>query len=144
VPERLLAAPPDVRDDDPPVTTVMTPTVIAVDTTTDVGAALREMARHGVRHLVVRTGDRADGAVTEAAVVRAIADDRTTTPVGALRVPLPRLGTSGRRSDAARLMVDQRVDAVLVTTDGTDDTNTDATVAGIVTATDILQSLAGR
>jgi CBS domain-containing protein len=134
--DHLLAAPPDVLDEDPLVVTFMTPDVIAVDPTTDVGAALRKIARFGVRHLVVRSAEQADGAVTEASVVRAIADDRSATRVGALRVPLPRMAASGRRSDAARLMVDERVDAVLVVADGA--------VVGIVTATDLLRSLAGR
>lgn len=139
--EPILAAPPDVIDDDPLVITFMTRNVVALDAGADVGAALREMARHGVRHLVVLTGVQADGVVTEASVVRAIADDRADTPVGRLRTALPRLATSARRSDAARRMVDHRVDAVLVVADPD---SSGSAVVGIVTATDLLRSLAGR
>ena len=148
MPAPNLPAPPEVIDDDPLVGTFMTRDVVALDAAADVGVALREMARHNVRHLVVLVGGRVDGAVTEATVVRAIADDRADAPVGHLRAPLPRLSLSARRSDAARRMVDDRVDAVLVVTDGTEGGTEggteDGTVAGIVTATDLLRSLAGR
>ncbi|MGI5129969.1 CBS domain-containing protein [Pseudonocardia sp. CA-107938] len=130
----LLAAPPDVIDDDPLVTTLMTREVVAVESRADTGTALRTMADHGVRHLVLRDGDRAVGAVTEASIVRAIADDRSADPVRRLRVPLPSTGPAARRSDAARAMVEHRVDAVLVVDDGE--------VLGILTATDLLKSLA--
>jgi CBS domain-containing protein len=134
---QMLAAPPEIMDDDPLVSTFMTRDVVALDAGADVGSALREMARHGVRHLVVLVGEQVDGAVTEATVVRAIADDRAGTPVGQLRIRLPLLSPSARRSDVARRMVDHRVDAVIIVTDP------QGTVAGIATATDLLRSLAG-
>ncbi|SHK74800.1 CBS domain-containing protein [Pseudonocardia thermophila] len=131
----LLAAPPEAVDDDPPVSTFMTRDVVTVDADAGPGTALREMARHGVRHLVLRVGDREEGAVTEASVLRAVADDRPDAPLRQFRVVLPGIPADTRRTAVARRMVEHRVDAALVV-DGD-------RVVGIVTATDLVRSLAG-
>ena len=128
-----LAARPETADDDPLITQLMTADVITVAPDTGVGAALREMIRHHVRHLAVLDGTHCGGVVTETAVIRAIADDLVDARAGDLCRPLPEVRHTQRRSDAARRMRDDDVDAVLVV-DGT-------TVRGIVTATDIIASL---
>ena len=88
-----------------------------------------------LHHLAVLNPGSVDGLLSESAAIRAIADDRLGTPVGDLTVPLPRVRPRNRRSDAARIMYADEVDAVLVV---------DAdTVRGIVTATGLVRSLTG-
>jgi len=134
-PELLVAAPADVLDDDPTVDTFMSRDVVAIGPDADPGTALRTMARHHLHHLAVLEPRGVDGLLTETMAIRAIADDRLGTPIGDLTVPLPRVRRRNRRSDAARIMYANGVDAVLVV---------DAdTVLGIVTATDLVRSLTG-
>jgi CBS domain-containing protein len=133
-PDRLVAAPSELLDDDPPVDTFMSSPVVEVGPETDPGTAMRTMAEHHVHHLAVLDPTGGDGLLTETTALRAIAD-RPATPVRELTVPLPRMRPRNRRSDAARIMYTNGVDAVLVA---------DAdTALGIVTATDLVRSLTG-
>jgi CBS domain-containing protein len=132
--ERLVPA-LDLLDDDPTVDSFMSQDVVVIGPEADPGTALQTMAWHHVHHLAVLEPGGVDGLLTETAAIRAIADDRLGTPVGDLTVPLPRVRPRNRRSDAARIMYANEVDAVLVV---------DAdTVLGIVTATDLVRSLTG-
>jgi CBS domain-containing protein len=134
-PGQLVAEPADLLDDDPTVDSFMSRDVIAVGPAADPVTALRTMAGHHVHHLAVLEPRGVDGLLTETMATRAIADDRLGTPVGDLTVRLPRVRPRNRRSDAARIMYANGVDAVLVVDDDT--------VLGIVTATDLVRSLTG-
>lgn len=138
-PPRRLAATAKTAAD-PPVTTVMSTQIIAITPDAPLATALRLMASTGVRHLPVVDGDRCLGIVSEADLVNCLAREpspltaATQRPVWQLtrRVsPIPR---SARRSDAARRMHTDGLDAVLVTDGGR--------LVGIVTATDLIRSLA--
>jgi CBS domain-containing protein len=140
---RRLAAPPDTRDDDPVISAVMTTRIVAITPDAPVSTALTLMASAGVRHLPVLSGDRCRGVLHEADVIAHLAAtpsspvDRAATPVDRLTRPVPSLPVSARRSDAARSMdadMDTGMDAVLVT-----DRHR---LVGIVTATDLIRSLA--
>jgi predicted transcriptional regulator len=134
-----LAASPETGDDDPRVTTVMTSRLVAVTMDTSVSTALLLMAREGVRHLPVMQGQACVGLVLESDLVRCLAETGPLTAAAGLHVgefarstaPLP---TSARRSEAARRMVTECSDAVLVA--GHDQ------LLGIVTASDLVRSLA--
>jgi CBS domain-containing protein len=91
-----LAAPPESRDDDPLVSTLMAIPIVAITPDAPVTTALDLMAATAVRHLPVFEGHRCCGLVVEA----------------------------------------DRVDAVLVTDQHR--------LGGIVTASDLIRSLAGR
>jgi CBS domain-containing protein len=138
-PERL-AAPPDSRDDDPLISTVMTSRIVGITPDAPVATALNLMASAGVRHLPVLDETGCGEVIREADVVRHLAAgpgfpvDRTATPVGLLTRPVASLPMSARRSDAARCMDADGIDVVLVT-DGQG-------LVGIVTATDLVRSLA--
>ena len=56
-----LAAPPDVLDEDPPLSTVMSRDVVAIDAEARLPTALQVMATTGVRHLPVVDRDRCVG-----------------------------------------------------------------------------------
>lgn len=131
--QNRLAAPPETVDDDPLLLTVMSPRIVAVTPDAPLDIALRLMASGPVRHLPVLDGSRCVGVVLEADLVRAVAVGGPGV-VGPLARPLPTLPGRARRSRAARVLLDGGVDAVLVT-DG-------ERLAGIVTATDLVRSLA--
>jgi CBS domain-containing protein len=136
---RQLAAPPDTRDDDPIIGTVMTTRIVGITADAPVSTALNLMASAGVRHLPVLYGDSCGGVLHEADVIVHLAAgptspvDRAATPVDRLTRPVASLPPSARRSEAARRM-DADTDAVLVT-----DRHR---LVGIVTATDLIRSLA--
>lgn len=135
-----LAAPPDALDDDPVVTTVMTPDPMTVAAEARVVTALHLMATAGVRHLPVIERERCVGLVVETDLVRCLAEGSTTwgrpttRRVGELRRPPRELPPTARASDAARQMAWDASDAVLVTEQGR--------ILGIVTATDLVRMLA--
>jgi CBS domain-containing protein len=136
-PER--AVPPETVDDDPPVTTIMAAHLIAITPDTELTAALPLMASMDIRHLPVIEAGRCLGVVLEADLVRCLAQGPGLGGAAWLRVgeiarPVEPLPPTARRSDAAARMWASGSDVVLVAdTDG---------LRGIVTATDILRSLA--
>jgi CBS domain-containing protein len=130
-----LAAPPEVTDDDLPVTAVMTTRVVAITPDAALCTALQLMADSGVRHLPVVDGSRCLGVVVEIDLARAVALGGPNL-IGPLVRPVPMVPITARRDRAARAVLDGDVDAVLVT-DGD-------RLAGIVTATDLVRSLAER
>ena len=134
-PQRL-AAPPEAADDDPAVVTLMTHRLVGIVPDATVAVALRLMVQAGVRHLPVMDGQHCGGLVLETDLAEALIElpAGSARPVGDLCRPAPALGPSDRRSDAARLMRASGTDAALVV-DGT-------RLIGIVTATDIVRSLA--
>ena len=137
-----LAAPPEVLDEDPPLSAVMSRNVVAIDAEARLPTALRVMATTGVRHLPVVDRGRFLGVLVETDLIRLLAGGQHPfgTPVTAglrhLYRPAPQLPPDARASDAARSMSADVSDAVLVTDCGQ--------VLGIVTATDLVRLLAGR
>ncbi|MFC4950749.1 CBS domain-containing protein [Pseudonocardia sp. GCM10023141] len=138
-PEQRLAAPPECLDADPFAGRLMTRRLVAVVPEATVLVALRLMAEHDVRHVPVIEGGRCLGLVFESDVLRGVGIGLipSTHPpllVAALCRPVPILGVHERRSAAARHMEDAGTDAVLVVEDGA--------LLGIITATDLIRSLA--
>lgn len=135
---RRLAAPPEVCDDDPPVTAVMTRRIVGITEDAGLSTALRLMAAKGVRHLPVFVGPGCRGLVLETDIVEHLVTGeparQATRRIAGLVRPAPVITTTARRSDAARAMQRTGLDAVLVV-------ERDRLV-GIVTATDLIRSLA--
>ena len=137
-----MSVAPETFDDDPFVTGLMTAPVVAITAEARLPMALQVMATEGVRHLVVvdrPAGDRCIGLLQEGEVARLLLGPATPRevpplPVGAVCRSVPRVGPGERRSAAARRMHAAGVDACLVV-DG-------ERVLGIVTASDVLASLA--
>ncbi|GAA0934251.1 HPP family protein [Pseudonocardia zijingensis] len=133
------AAPPEVRDDDPLVTTLMSRRVVGITADVDLSTALRLMAAGRVRHLPVFDGKRCLGLLLETDVVddllaAGVPADRSRGTVGPLVRPAPTVPATARRSDVARCMRDEGLDAVLVVDEGRP--------VGIATVTDLVRSLA--
>jgi CBS-domain-containing membrane protein len=143
-PQRRLAAPPETIVDDPPVTSIMAAHLIGIPPDTDLTAALRLMASMGVRHLpVIEAGGRCLGVIVEADLVRSLAQGLGLPysgwlNVGALVRRLEPIPPTARRSDAARQMCADGSDVVLVA----DGDGVHGIFHGIVTATDVVRSLA--
>ena len=137
-----LAAPPDVLDEDPPLSTVMSRDVVAIDAEARLPTALHIMAATGVRHLPVVDRGRVLGVLVETDLIRCLAGEghrfatAVTVTLRQLYRPAPELPPTARVSDAARHMFADVSDAVLVTDHGR--------VLGIVTTTDLVRLLAGR
>jgi CBS domain-containing protein len=137
-----LAAPPEVLDENPPLSTVMTRDVVAIDAEARLPTALHVMATAGMRHLPVVERGRFLGVLVETDLIRCLAGEghafatAVTATVRQLYRPVPTLPPTARVSDAARLMSVDVSDAVLVTDQGR--------VLGIVTATDLVRLLARR
>ena len=137
-----LAAPPEILDDDPLLTSVMSCDVVAIDAEARLPTALHVMATTGVRHLPVVERGRCIGMLVETDLIRCLAGEgRTfatavTVAVRHLNRPAAELPPDARLSDAARSMSGDVSDAVLVTENGR--------ILGIVTATDLVRSLARR
>jgi CBS domain-containing protein len=134
-----MSVAPETFDDDPFVTGLMTTPVVAITADARLPVALRVMAAEHVRHLVVVDRGRCVGLLQEGEVARLLLGQATPRevpplPVGAVCRTVPRLAPGERRSTAARRMHAAGVDACLVA-DG-------ERVLGIVTATDVLTSLA--
>jgi CBS domain-containing protein len=138
----LTAAPPETVDDDPPITQLMSSRIVGITPDSPLATALRLMARTGARHLPVLRAGRCLGIVTEGEIARFVTGGlhsfsaRAAVPVEELTWPTEPLPTTARRSDAARRMRIERSDAVLVVHDGR--------LVGLVTATDLIRSLAGE
>jgi CBS domain-containing protein len=134
-------APPEATDDDPPVRRDMTPDVVAVAADADLMVASRIMVGRRVRHLPVMDGPRCRGILLEIDVMQALAlaeNPLVRSPLlaGELCRTAPVVQPGDRRSAAAGQMRDTGIDAVLVC-EG-------ETLVGILTATDLIRSLAGR
>src|SRR4051794_596535 len=127
-----LAAPPEARDDDPPVTGVMTHGIVGITTGVRLWAALCLMAARGVRHLVAFDGDRCSGLLLETDLVghllAGVPAERSTGSIAHLVRRTPAVSPTARRSEAAARMQSGGLDAVLVTEGDLPD--------GIVTTTD--------
>ena len=133
-----LAAPPETLDEDPPLAELMTAPLLGVTPDTGIKVALCLLTEAGVRHLPVMDGARCLGLVFEHDVLRRVADGgwmRSELSAGELCRPAPMLRPGDRRSAATGRMWHAGVDAVLVVADDK--------LIGIVTATDVLRSLAG-
>jgi len=128
-----LAAPPEAVDDDPPISSVMTQHIVAITPDCPLYTGLNLLAAHAVRHLPVVEGSRCLGVVLETDIVRGVAVGGPAL-LGSLVRPIPRVPADGRRSTAARAVLEGDVEAVLVT-DGD-------RLVGIVTTTDLVRSLA--
>lgn len=136
---RGLAATPETADEDPLLMHLMTSRLVAITADAPCSTALRLMAATGIRHLPVLDGDRCRGVVFEVDLARFASSacsplSRAMLCVGDLTRPAAPLPVTARRSDAARRMQDERGDAVLVSDQGR--------LVGIVTATDLVRSLA--
>ena len=137
-----LAAPPEVLDDDPPLSTVMTRDVVTIDAGARLPTALHIMATTAVRHLPVVDRGRCLGVLVETDLIRSLAAPSppfataVTAPLSRLCRPALELPPTARVSDAARYMFTDVSDAVLVTDQ--------RRVLGIVTATDLVRLLARR
>ncbi|GAA0922310.1 hypothetical protein GCM10009559_05690 [Pseudonocardia zijingensis] len=116
----------------------MTTRILGITADADLMSALRLMAERGVQHLPVFDGPRCCGLLFEIDIVEHLAvgepAQRSTGPIAHLVRPAAAVTTAARRSDVARAMQETRLDAVLVTEHGR--------LAGIVTTTDVIASLA--
>ena len=135
-----LDAPPETLDDNPRLSTLMTRRLVAITPDAAAQVALQLMATTGVRHLPVMNGSTCLGMVLETDVVLAAAEGQLHRPgapltVDALCRRVAMLRAQDRRSIAAQLMCESEIDAVLIVEDGN--------LIGIVTATDLVRSLAG-
>ena len=136
---RRLAATPETADEDSLLTQLMTTRVVAITADAPCSTALQLMAATGVRHLPVLDGNRCCGVVFEIDLARFASSACSPLTHATLRVadltrPASPLPVTARRSDAARRMQDEHGDAVLVSDQGR--------LVGIVTATDLVRSLA--
>ena len=130
---------PAAARDDPLVTDVMTRRLVGITPESPISTALRVMADTGVRHLPVMDGQQCIGLVVEADLVRCLAQGGPLTsgmwhPVREITRSVEHLPIAAQRSDVARRMQANGADAVLVSDRGQ--------VLGIVTATDLIRSLA--
>jgi CBS domain-containing protein len=132
-----MDVPPDATGREPVVDRLMTPHVVAITTDTDLLIALQLMAEQAVRHLPVMKGEQCCGLLLETDVIRALAaayNPLTPRLAGELCRVAPVVRTADHRSVAAQRMRNGGVDAVVVC-----DNNT---VVGILTAADLIRSLA--
>ncbi len=133
-----LNAPPEALDDDPPLSGLMTHQLLGITPDAELRVALRLLASAGVRHLPVLDGNACIGVITEADVLRALTQPRPllgpSPMVAQLCRPAPALKAGDRRTVAAAAMHDTGLDVVLVIEHGL--------LVGIVTATDLVRSLA--
>lgn len=112
--------------------------VVAVSPATDALAALRAMRSNQIRHLPLVLDGRCLGLVDESTVLAALAGagrGPLPTVYELCRRPAPSVRSTARRMDAARTMVDNGCDALVVVD------HKDA-VVGVVTAVDLVHSLA--
>lgn len=126
-------APPETLDDDPQLAGLATDRVVAITPDAPLRTALALMAVERVRHLPVVDATGCLGVVGETDLVHAVAVGGPAV-VGPLARHVPVLSPADRRSAAARAMVACGGDAVLL--------RDQDRLAGIVTATDLLVSLA--
>lgn len=136
---RRLDAPPETRDTDPLVREIMTTGLVAITADSDLLIAARLLAARSVRHLPVMDGADCRGVLLEIDVIQALATAnnpmvRPPLVAGALCRPVATVRPTQPRSAAARRMRDTGVDAVLV--------RAGESVVGILTATDLIRSLA--
>jgi CBS domain-containing protein len=112
--------------------------VIAVTPATDALAALRTMRDNQVRHLPVVQDWRCLGMVSESAVLVALAGAARgplPTVYELCRRPAPIVRSMASRIEAARAMIDESCDALVVVDAGSQ-------VVGVLTAVDLVHSLA--
>ena len=136
-----LNAQPEAADDEPLVRRDMTRNVVAIVADADLTIASRIMAARRVRHLPVMEGPRCLGLLLEIDVLQALAlaDNPLVRPpllAGELCRTAPVVRADDHRSTAAQQMRASGIDAALVC-------EGDA-VVGILTATDLIRSLAGE
>ncbi len=131
---------PDHLPTDRTAAEIMTSHLVGITPDAPLSEALSLMAGTGVRHLPVMDGARCAGLVVEVDVVRCVAQGGPlatawSVQAGEIARPVERLPSTATRSDVARTMQAAGSDAVLIVDDGQ--------VRGIVTATDLVRSLAG-
>ena len=136
-----LDAPPETLDDDPRLSTLMSSRLVGITPDAAAQVALNLMASTGVRHLPVLDGGTCVGIVLEPDLVLAAAEGELHRPgapltVAALCRRAPMMRAHDRRGLAAEAMCESGIDVVLVVDGGA--------LIGLVTATDLVRSLAGR
>lgn len=135
-----LDAAPETLDDDPRLSGFMTGRLMGITPDAPLQVALDLMVTAGVRHLPVLDGQTCVGVVVESDVVLAGAESALYCPetpitVAALCRHAGMLRADDRRGLAAAVMCETGVDAVLIVENDT--------LIGLVTATDLVRSLAG-
>lgn len=134
--DRSRSAPPEILDDDPELSSVMSTRLVGVAPATPVRTALQLLIAQEVHHLPVLDAGLCVGMVTEADVLRGIATEHgplghTTLRIRDVAQPAPMLPPGACLADAARIMLGEHTDAVLV---GTPDR-----LLGVVTASDLVR-----
>lgn len=136
-----LDAPPQTLDGDPPASSLMSDHVVGIVPDAPAQTALHLMARANVRHLPVIDGTNCVGMLLESDVLSWLSESRGspfTAPVEWVshicRRPPITVPLDSRRSEVTTRMVIGEMDAVLVADNGR--------IVGIITATDLVRSLA--
>ncbi|MGD9531716.1 CBS domain-containing protein [Pseudonocardia sp.] len=142
----MTRTPPAGTDTDPEVGTLMSRQLVAIVPEATTIVALRLMITTGVRHLPVVADSRVLGVLTETDLLHALGDpggDGRTVATLARAAVVVR--SADRRGEAARRMYEAGADAVVVAdpADPDDPEVGGGRLVGIVTATDVLRSLAG-
>ena len=136
-----LDAPPEAADDEPQVRQLMTPHVVAIVPDADLLIASRVMTARRVRHLPVMDGTHCRGLLLEIDVLQALAlaDNPLVRPPrwpASSAAPFPRCGPrTGGRSRPGRCAPPGSMRCWSATA---------GRVVGILTATDLVRSLAAE
>jgi CBS domain-containing protein len=136
---RGLAAPPETLVDDPPVHAVMGPLApLEVPGSTRVATALHRLRENGCEHLITRDHGQVR-AVAEVDLLRHLLDGgarptRLLDTVSDVATPVPSVGSTLRRSQAAALMLRGDHTLLVVLADGAP--------CGVIDARTLLHSVA--
>lgn len=131
-----MPLPIPVRFEMPKVSEIMVKAVTTIPTGSGVAEAAVVMIGRGVGRLVVTEGGRPVGIVTERDLVKVIAEGRdpaSTKISEVMSSPLITIEPSSPMKEAAKLMVDKRIRALVVVED--------EALVGIVTIRDITRSV---
>lgn len=136
----MIHRPAEHSPTDPTAAEIMTARLVGITPDAPLSEVLALMAGAGVRHVPVMAAAMCVGLVVEVDVVRCVAQGGPLATAWSVRAgeiarPIERLASTATRSDVARAMQAAGSDAVLIVDDGQ--------VRGIVTATDLVRSLAG-
>lgn len=125
--------------DGPTVATIMTPLVIGVSGAASLPDALAVMLQSRIRHLPIVSGKRCLGVLYESDALWELYlhEDQGMTAGECARPTVPAIGIEARVGEAASVLGRAGAEAVIVL-------DKLGAVAGIVTATDIVRSLASH